>query len=256
MFRKAIVKEPCVSFASGEISVDLGTPDLEAALRQHHAYCDALEACGLELIRLPPDDKHPDSTFVEDTALLTPRGAVLTRPGAESRRGEVESIAPTIRNYFENVHSIEAPGTLDAGDVCEAGDHFFIGVSRRTNEHGAKQLAGFLHSFGFTTNLIDIRYLTNILHLKSGLAYLSDGRLVVIDALRNKSEFSGYNLLCLNSTEEYAANCLSLNGKILIASGFPRLKRELQLLGFSTIALDMSEFQKMDGGLSCLSLRF
>ena len=256
MFRRAIVKEPSVSFASGETSVDLGRPDLELALRQHEKYCEALESCGLEVIRLPPDDKHPDSTFVEDTALLTPRGAVLTRPGAESRRGEVANIAPVLRDHFDNVHAIEAPGTLDAGDVCEAGDHFFIGISRRTNEDGAQQLAGFLHAFGFTTSLIDIRDLTNILHLKSGLAYLPGKRLVVIDALRHKAEFSGYDLLGINSTEEYSANCLSLNGKILIASGFPTLKRELELLGYSTISLDMSEFQKMDGGLSCLSLRF
>jgi len=256
MFRRAIVKQPSVSFASGETSVDLGRPNLELALRQHEKYCEALESCGLEVIRLPPDDKHPDSTFVEDTALLTPRGAVLTRPGAESRRGEVANIAPVLRDHFENVHAIEAPGTLDAGDVCEAGDHFFIGISRRTNEDGAQQLAGFLHAFGFTTSLIDIRDLTNILHLKSGLAYLPGKRLVVIDALRHKAEFSGYDLLGINSSEEYAANCLSLNGKILIASGFPTLKRELELLSYSTISLDMSEFQKMDGGLSCLSLRF
>src|SRR5678815_2349383 len=105
----------------------------------------------------------------EDTALLTARGAVLTRPGAISRLAEVESIAPVVRKYFKNVYSIEEPGTLDAGDVCEAGEHFFIGVSRRTNEHGAKQLAGFLNLFGYTTSLIDIRGLSNILHLKSGL---------------------------------------------------------------------------------------
>ena len=102
--------------------------------------------------------------------------------------------------------------------------------------------------------MIDIRGLSNILHLKSGLAYLSDRRLVIIDALSNEKEFSGYDLIRLNSTEEYAANCLSLNGKILIASGFAGLKRELE--GHSIISLDMSEFQKMDGGLSCLSLRF
>jgi dimethylargininase len=206
------------------------------------------------LIRLPAEEEYPDSTFVEDTALLTPRGAVLTRPGAESRRGEVESIEPVIRAHFDNVHSIEAPGTLDAGDVCEAEDHFFIGISRRTNEHGAKQLARILDSFGYTSSLIDIRRLSNILHLKSGLAYLPGKRLVIIDALRELKEFSGYNLIRLNSTEEYAANCLSLNGKILIASGFPALQHELA--GDSIISLDMSEFQKMDGGLSCLSLRF
>ena len=254
MFTKAIVRRPCANFASGETTVDLGKPDLEAVLRQHQAYCEALESCGLEVIRLPPDDKHPDSTFVEDTALLTARGAILTRPGAISRLGEVENIAPVIRDYFSNIHSIEQPGTVDAGDVCEAGDHFFIGISRRTNEHGAKQLAGILHSFGYTTSLIDIRGLSNILHLKSGLAYLSGKRLVIIEALRQMPEFSNYDLICLNSNEEYAANCLSLNGKILIASGFPMLERGLE--GDSIISLDMSEFQKMDGGLSCLSLRF
>jgi dimethylargininase len=205
---------------------------------------------------LPPDDRYPDSTFVEDTALLTARGAVLTRPGAASRRSEVESIGPTVYEYFHQVFLIEESGTLDAGDVCEAGEHFFIGISRRTNEHGAKQLAGFLKTFGYSSSLIDIRGLSNILHLKSGLAYLSGRRLVVIEALRNVPEFSDYDLICLNSTEEYAANCLSLNGRILIASGFPGVKRELERLGYPTISLDMSEFQKMDGGLSCLSLRF
>jgi len=254
VFSKAIVKQPCATFASGETSVDLGKPDFDETLKQHKAYCEALEACGLELIRLPPDDKHPDSTFVEDTAVLTARGAVLTRPGATSRLAEVESIAPVLRDYFDNIYSIEEPGTLDAGDVCEAGDHFFIGISRRTNEHGAKQLAHLLQSFGYTTSLIDIRGLSNILHLKSGLAYLPGKRLVIIDALSNQKEFSGYDLIRLSSTEEYAANCLSLNGKTLIASGFPILKRELA--GHSIISLNMSEFQKMDGGLSCLSLRF
>ena len=256
MFTKAIVRSPCANFASGLTSVDLGTPDVERALRQHDAYCEALESCGLDVIRLPADAQCPDSTFVEDTALLTARGAVLTRPGADSRRAEVESIAPVVREYFSNVYSIEEPGTLDAGDVCEAGEHFFIGISRRTNEHGAKQLATMLDSFGYTASLIDIRGVSNILHLKSGMAYLSERRLVVTEALRNVREFSGYDLICLNSTDEYAANCLSLNGRILTASGFRSVQGELELLGYPVICLDMSEFQKMDGGLSCLSLRF
>jgi dimethylargininase len=256
VFTKAIVRSPCANFASGLTSVDLGTPDFERALRQHHAYCEALESCGLEVIRLPPDAQCPDSTFVEDTALLTARGAVLTRPGADGRRAEVESIAPVVREYFSNVYSVEEPGTLDAGDVCEAGEHFFIGISRRTNEHGAKQLARILDSFGYTASLIDIRGVSSILHLKSGMAYLSERRLVVTESLRNVQEFSSYDLICLSSTEEYAANCLSLNGRILVASGFPTTKRDLELLGYPMICLDMSEFQKMDGGLSCLSLRF
>jgi dimethylargininase len=256
VFTKAIVKLPCANFASGLTTVDFGEPDLAVARRQHESYCEALESCRLELIRLSPEAQYPDSTFVEDTAVLTARGAVLTRPGDASRRGEVESIAPVVRDYFSSVYSIEEPGTVDAGDVCEAGEHFFIGISHRTNEHGAEQLAGFLHSFGYSSSLIDIRGLSNILHLKSGMAYLPGRCLVVIEALRDVQEFSAYDLICLDSTEEYAANCLAVNGRILIASGFPGIRRELEQLGYQTMTLDMSEFQKMDGGLSCLSLRF
>jgi len=256
MFTKAIVRPPGANYATGLTTVDLGAPDLERALKQHEAYCDTLESCGLNVIRLAADEDHPDSTFVEDTAVLTARGAVITRPGAPSRRNETNNIAPVIRDYFSRVHLIEEPGTVDGGDICEAGEHFFIGVSLRTNEHGARQLAGFFESFGYSSSLIDIRRVSNILHLKSGLAYLGGGQLVLIDALRGLNEFSGYDLVCLDSSEHYAANCLEINGKVLIADGFPATRRELEHRGYQTIALDMSEFQKMDGGLSCLSLRF
>jgi len=256
MFSKAIVRVPGGNFASGLTTVDLGAVDFERALQQHKAYCEALESCGLDLTRLAADERYPDSTFVEDTAVLTVRGAVITRPGAASRLGEIESIAPVLREQYRELHSILEPGTVDGGDVCEAGEHFFIGISQRTNEHGANQLARLLESFGHTSSLIDIRGISNILHLKSGLAYLCGRRLVVIEALRSHKAFSGYELVRLNSAEEYAANCLSLNGRVLIADGFPAMKQELDHLGYQTLALDMSEFQKMDGGLSCLSLRF
>jgi dimethylargininase len=256
MFTKAIVRTPGANFATGLTTVDLGAPDLERALKQHEAYCQTLESCGLNLIRLAPDEEHPDSTFVEDTAILTPRGAVITRPGAPSRRAETSHISPLIHDYFSNIHTIEEPGTVDGGDICEAGEHFFIGIPLRTNEHGAQQLAGFLESFGYTSSLIDIRGVGNILHLKSGMAYLGGQRLVVIEPLKGVEEFFGYDLICLDSNEAYAANCLLINDNVLIADGFPATKRELEHRGYQTIALDMSEFQKMDGGLSCLSLRF
>lgn len=256
MFTKAIVREPGSNFAAGLTSVELGAPDFERALQQHKAYCQTFELCGLEVIQLAADERYPDSTFVEDTALLTPRGAVITRPGHASRLGEIEAIEPVLRQHYSHVHSILAPGTVDGGDVCEAGEHFFIGVSRRTNEEGANQLAQLLDSFGYSSSLIDIRGLSNILHLKSELAYLDGKDLVVVEALRNRKEFSAYDLICLNSAEEYAANCLALNGKVLIAAGFNETKRQLEQLGYQTIPLEMSEFQKMDGGLSCLSLRF
>ena len=256
MFTRAIVREPCANFAAGLTSVDLGSPDCERASLQHDAYCRTLESCGVHIIRLPPDEEHPDSTFVEDTAVLTRRGAVITRPGAASRRGEIASIEPVLREHFADVQFIREPGTVDGGYVCEAGEHFFIGISERTNAEGAEQLARVLESFGYSSSLIDIRGTSNILHLKSGLAYLGGKRLLVIEAFREEEEFRGYELLFANSSEEYAANCLQVNGKVLIAAGFNDTKSKLDYLGYETIALEMSEFQKMDGGLSCLSLRF
>ncbi|HEU4768845.1 MAG TPA: arginine deiminase family protein [Pyrinomonadaceae bacterium] len=256
MFTKAIVRPPGTTFASGHTSVDLGKPDHDLALRQHEAYCHTLESCGITLIRLSPDDNHPDSTFVEDPAIVTTRGAIITRPGAESRLGEIHEIERTLRDHYPDLSSILAPGTVDGGDICAAGDHYFIGLSGRTNEAGATQLARILASFGYTSSLIDIRGLSNILHLKSGMTYLGSNRLVVIDALRSEKEFSGYELVHVKSGEEYAANCLFINGQVLVAAGFPKLKQQLEDLNYPTITLDMSEFRKMDGGLSCLSLRF
>lgn len=256
MFTRAIVKRPGANFASGLTSVDLGAPDYQITLQQHEAYCRVLQDCGLTLTRLEADEHFPDSTFVEDTAVLTERGAVVTRPGAASRLGEIDGISDVLRQHFEQVHEISAPGTLDGGDICEADNTFFIGVSQRTNEEGARQLATLLATFGYESTLIDIRGLSNILHLKSGLAYLGGNRLLVIDELKHLSQFSGYELIDVDSAEAYAANCLPVNGRILIAAGFPVLQRRLQDLDYETVVLEMSEFQKMDGGLSCLSLRF
>jgi dimethylargininase len=256
LFTKAIVRTPSANFAAGLTTADLGKPDYHLALRQHAAYCEALQSCGLNLIGLPPDELHPDSTFVEDTAIVTSRGTVITRPGDPSRRGETEGIERKLREYYQDIKRITEPGTVDGGDVCEAGDHFFIGISQRTNEAGATQLARILESFSYGASLIDIRSLSNILHLKSAIAWLGDNRFVVIDALSRLKEFSTYDLVHVNFVEEYAANCLFLNSRVLVPAGFPGLKRQLEDLGYSTIALEMSEFQKMDGGLSCLSLRF
>ena len=256
MFTRAIVRTPAANFAAGLTSVDLGQPDHSLALEQHAAYCRALESCGLTLRHLPADERYPDSTFVEDTAVLTKTGAVMTRPGAASRLGEIEEIRSVLLDYYPRPFEIREPGTLDGGDVCEAGGKFFIGVSHRTNEHGAVQLAGILNAIGYEATLIDIRGLSNILHLKSGLAWLGDNRLLVIDELKQLKQLSDYELIDVDSAEQYAANCLPVNERVLVAAGFPNLERRLQNLGYETVALEMSEFQKMDGGLSCLSLRF
>ncbi|HEY8225955.1 MAG TPA: arginine deiminase family protein [Pyrinomonadaceae bacterium] len=255
-FTRAIVRPPAPNFAQGLTSVDLGVPDYRCALQQHQAYCDTLRSCGLSLVTLDPDVAYPDSTFVEDTAVITQRGVVLTRPGATSRGGEVKVIGEVLGNTFGSLSRISAPGTLDGGDICEAGDHFFIGISKRTNESGAKQLASFLTDFGYTSSLIDIRDIDNILHLKSGVAFLGNRQLVLIEALLAREEFRSYDIISVPVGEEYAANCVAVNGGVLIAAGFPVFEQRLRDLGFASTPLEMSEFQKMDGGLSCLSLRF
>lgn len=282
MFTRAIVRPPAPTFAGGLTTAGLGSPDYALALQQHEAYCAALERCGLTLTRLDPDPDHPDSTFVEDAAILTERCAVLTRPGAPSRRGEVESLRNVLAQFFPSLHEIESPGTVDGGDICQVAEHFFVGLSARTNAAGAKQLSEILEDFGYSTSIVDtgVRVSTSVgpssaatnrptevgtltpdlfgslLHLKSGLAWLGDNRLLITEPLADRPEFAPFDLVRVDLAEDYAANCVRVNEYVLIAKGFPKLQSNLQSLGYETIALEMSEFQKMDGGLSCLSLRF
>lgn len=256
MFTQAIVRLPASNFADGLTTVSLGTPDFAKTIIQHERYCDALRECGLALTHLAADARYPDSTFVEDVAILTERGAIMTRPGAASRAGEVEDMRAVLPAFYPELAEIVAPGTLDGGDICEAGEHFVIGISLRTNEEGARQLAAWLEKLGYTTSFIDIRNTAGILHLKSGIAYIGDNRMVVIDSLANEAALAPFELVRVAPSEDYAANCVRVNGHLLMPSGFPQLEATLRSLGYAVIALDMSEYQKMDGGLSCLSLRF
>ncbi len=257
---RAIVRPPSANFAQGLTSARAGAPDLSLALAQHEAYCRALGEAGLELIRLASDPAHPDDTFVEDTAVLCAGGAVVTRPGAPSRRGEVASIAQALRAHYPAPLAIEPPGTLDGGDVCEAGDQFLIGVSARTNEEGARQLARHLGGLGFGASIVDIRVIPKLLHLKTGIAYLGEGIWLideeVVQAARSWRGLDMRTPIAVPREEAYAANCVRVNDIVLLARGYPRVARALADAGLSAVPLDMSEFRKMDGGLSCLSLRF
>jgi len=255
-FTRAIVRQPGKNFASGLTTSGLGLPTLEKTLAQHAAYCHALEQCGLELRRLEPDENFPDGTFVEDTAVLTAECAVLTRPGAASRQGESGLMLPVLESFYEQIYTITAPGSLEGGDICQADRRFLIGVSERTNPEGACQLAGFLKRHGYTSSIIDTRVIPGLLHLKSGIAYLGDGNLAVIPALADHPDLQAYKKILVHDEEGYAANCVRVNDNVLTAAGFPRFHECLLQRGYRVLALEVSEFQKMDGGLSCLSLRF
>ncbi len=256
MFTRCIVRPPAETFALGLTTAQLGVPDHSLAVRQHEAYCYALKRCGLDVTRLPPEPEYPDSTFVEDTAILTERCAILTHPGASSREGEVASIRPTLASFYHRIHAITTPGTLDGGDICDADGHFFIGISARTNEEGARQLGELLVKEGYTASYVDVRNVPGILHLKSGIASLGDGHLLLIEALADHPAFEGYHRHIVPPEETYAANCIRVNETVLLAEGFPQVGNLVENLGLPVISLNMSEFEKMDGGLSCLSLRF
>jgi dimethylargininase len=256
LFSKAIVRKPGKNFADGLTTSTLGKPDFSIALSQHSAYITALEKCGLAVHILESDLQFPDGTFVEDVAVLTDRCAVLTHPGALSRQGEEELIQPVLLQYFKELHKIKDPGTLDGGDICQVENMFFIGISERTNESGALQLASILSDYGFSATLIDCRIVPGLLHLKTGMAYLGDQTLALAPFLTHHAAFSKYQTIHVDHSEGYAANCIRVNEYLIIAAGFPMFQETLDKSGFSLVPLEMSEFQKMDGGLSCLSLRF
>ncbi len=254
-FRHALVRPPGRSFAQGLTTAGLGAPDLTLALAQHAAYCDALRSLRLEVEVLPADDEYPDSTFIEDTAVLARGCAVVTRPGAPSRAGEAIATAAALRPRFPDLAQIAAPGTVDGGDICETDRGILIGISERTNEEGARQLEVLLRAAGHATRRIDIRG-TRLLHLKTGRSALGEGRLLIAPALARRTEIADFECIEVGGDEEYAANAVRIHDAILLPAGCPGTASRLQALGLRVIPLEMSEFQKMDGGLSCLSLRF
>jgi dimethylargininase len=253
VFTRAIVRQPGPSFVNGLTTANLGKPDFQKALSQHEAYVGALRSCGLDVRILPPDDDYPDSVFVEDTALLTPHCAIITRPGAPSRRGETEAIEAALRGFFPSLERVRSPGTVDAGDIMMAGTHFFIGLSERTNAEGARQVIRILEEYGMTGSTLPVK---DALHLKSEVAYIENNTLVVSEAFSGRPEFSEFSRIEVVDNETYAANCLWLNGTVLTATGFPVTAEAIASRGYRVVSLDMSEFRKLDGGLSCLSLRF
>lgn len=253
MFRNAIVRTPGSSIRMGLSKASMGKPDHEMALLQHEIYIAQLKALGLEVRILPPEEMFPDSTFIEDTALCTPDCAVITSPGAVSRRGEITGMRQILSDYFTNIEEIKLPGTLEAGDVMRTGKIYFIGLSERTNSEGADQLIVILKKYGYGGIKVP---LTGLLHLKSGVSYIENNNLLVTGELIDNILFTGFNRIPVNENEQYAANSLWINGTVLVPEGYPGTREKIEKAGYNTLTLDVSEFRKVDGGLSCLSLRF
>jgi dimethylargininase len=252
MFAEAIVRAVPETIDAGITSANLGKPDFDKAWEQHGRYVGALEKCGLRVTVLGADKRYPDSVFVEDTAVVTDRCAIIANPGAMERRGEVHEIADVLSGRCENVERIVSPGTLDGGDVLQVGDHFYVGLTRRTNREGAEQLSTLLRGYGFGASFVTLR---QFLHLKTGVAYLGGYDLVVAGELVANEEFEGFDRIVVTPEEEHCANCVRVNDHVLVAGGCEKAKEKIIEKGYEVIELDMSEFRKVDGGLSCLSLR-
>jgi dimethylargininase len=252
MYSHAITRKPCKNFGAGITSSNLGKPDYSLMLQQHDTYVDTLTSLGLQVTELKALDDYPDAHFVEDTAVVVPEIVIIARPGAKSRRGEEIAIETELAKY-KNIEKIKAPGTVDGGDVLITGKKVYIGISERTNKEGANQLSGILKNFGYDSTYIPVN---KDLHLKSDVNYIGKNTILLTDTFSNTQDFKTYNKIIVKPEESYAANSLLVNDKLIIPKGFPETKSKLLQADIDLIELDMSESQKMDGGLTCLSLRF
>ena len=253
MFTHAIARKPGPNFAQGiTTAVNEESPKYETLVNQHKEYISTLKSIGLEVILLNALPDHPDAYFVEDTAVVATDVAVITNPGADARKGEEETIVPVLAQY-RKTEKIRPPGTVDGGDILQVGKHFFIGVSERTNHEGAGQLSHILKRYGYTCTIVAVG---EGLHFKSSVNYVGQNTLLVTEDFSENAQFEGYDTIVVDSIESYAANTLFINDHLLVPRGYPDTRKKLEMLDLKIIELDTSEVRKMDGGLTCMSLRF
>jgi len=224
--------------------------DAARASRQHGSYTQALQALGCTLEWLPALPDHPDSVFVEDTAVVLPEVAVITRPGAGSRRGETPSVALALERH-RRVARITEPGCLDGGDVLHIGRTLYVGTSGRTNPAGIAQLAELLSPYGYRVQAVAV---DGCLHLKSAATFIPPDVLLVNPGWVDPAVFGKLRLMAVEEREAYGANTLSIGGATLVSAAYPETVRRLEEAGVSTRVLDVSELHKAEGALTCMSL--
>ncbi len=251
MFTHAITRLPGPDYPQGLTTSVQAAPDLDLALNQHKRYVDLLRSLGLSVTVLPPESGYPDACFVEDTAVVVREVAVIARPGAPSRQGEIKSMMGPLSTY-RPLARIEAPGTLDGGDILQVGHRFFIGISDRTNGHGARQLGDILSAHGYESTFIEV---AAGLHLKSSLNFIGQNTMLVTRDFADHPAIQNFRRIICPAGEEYAANTLLVNNTLVTPSGYPATRALLSAFDLPVIELDTSEYRKMDGGLTCLSLR-
>jgi dimethylargininase len=250
---KAITRAVSPTMNECELSyIDRVEIDIEKAQAQHAAYEECLRVMGMEVIALPAESALPDSVFVEDPAIVLDEVAVLTRPGAESRRAEGETLAAVLAQ-FRPLERIAAPATLEGGDVMRVDKTLYVGASARSNAEGVAQLSEILKPFGYTVKSVEV---SGCLHLKSGCTYLGEGLVLANRDWIDAAALPGLKIVDVASDEPWAANVLTLNGAALMPDGFPKTAAIVESLGLSVRVVDISELRKAEAGVTCSSLVF
>lgn len=255
-YTNAIVRRPGRSVRFGtSSSFAKGRPEYERAIEQHDAFIDALQGCGVEVTVLPALEDYPDSCFIGDTAVAADNGIVLCNPASAARRDEVAETEAAIRAFFpdERIFRIEDPGAMEGGDVVCVGKHFYVGEGKRTNGEGVMQFGHILRNLGLSCSGIRLQETP---YLKAGVNYLGEGSMAISGELAQAVDFIQYFRLNAPEGEGLATNCLSVNGTVIVPDGAPQMEALLRENGYTVIILDMSEFQKIDGGLADLCILF
>ena len=232
----------------------MGNPDMELLFSHHDSYVRALQQAGCEVTVLESLEEFPDSLFVEDTALCLREGAVVLRPGAPTRFGEAAAMAPHLRDVFTEVRQLAGPGSLEGGDILTTESEILIGSSERSTSEGITELRDMVAEWGYTVR--EVSTPSGVLHFKSDCSLLDGSTILSTSRLSASGCFEGYTVIEVAPGEEPAANSIRVNDVVFMPQGFPMTAERIRQAGFVVIELENSECQKIDGGLSCLSLRF
>ncbi len=253
-FFTAITRKPSKSVISGLRAEDRGKPDFSKMCIDHASYVAALRETGAKVLELPALQAFPDSVFVEDAALCLKDCAVLMRPGAPSRLGEVAEIAASIRENFDSVFEIKGPGFIEGGDILTTPREVLVGKSARTNASGVAELREIIAPLGYA--LREVQTPPEVLHFKTDCSLLDAETILSTRRLDASGCFEGYRVLHTAEGEEAAANTIRFNQLVLMPAGFPKTAALLRSNGYEVREIGNAECAKIDGGMSCLSLRF
>jgi len=247
----AITREVSPRFNECEIThIDRTTIDLDTALAQHHEYVKVLKTLGCNVIELPSEADLPDSVFVEDTAFILPEAAIITRPGADSRKPETDSIVRALKPLIKLVY-VREPATVDGGDVLVLGKKIYVGLSTRSNQEAIDQLNKALGEYGYVVTDVQLH---DCLHLKSAITRVDDTTLLVNKRWVDTHHFENFDRIEVDPAEPFAANCLPIGESIIFPTAFPKTRAKLEERGYKIVTVDVSELAKAEGAVTCCSL--